>query len=472
MNAANVNMFNDKDNYCMAIILAAGKGTRMKGETPKVLRKLLGEPMLNWVINAIAPIFGDKMLAVFGYKADLLEKTFPDIKCVRQNSQSGTGHALQTAMAAMSDKWQNYLVINGDAPLITAGVIEKFLQDSYGSDLSFATITLSDPGSYGRVMRDSQNKVRAIVEAKDYKNYTDKTGGLLNYANEVNAGLYFISAKVISELLPALNNQNNSGEYYITDLIDLAVKNNMDCRGIYCGNDPSLLGVNSPLELADAENILAKRINNGLMQTGVILHNPGLVRCGPAVKIEPGCEITGPAEIYGNTVIASEAVIDSHCVIINSQIMRNAHIKSFCHIESATVGADAQVGPYCRLRPKALLSEGARAGNFVELKNAVLGKDSKANHLTYLGDAEIGSGVNIGAGTITCNYDGTSKHKTIIGDNSFIGSNTAIVAPLEIGENTLVGAGSTLTRNVPENEMAIARSKQVNMRKPARFDKK
>lgn len=462
------------DKYCMAIILAAGKGTRMKGETPKVMRKLLGEPMLGWVISALAPIFGDQMLAVFGHKANLVKKAFPYVDSVRQAPQLGTGHALQTAISALSDKWQNYLVINGDAPLVTTPIIERFLQESHGSDLSFATITLPDPGSYGRVIRDCQNKVIAIVEARDLKSYLDKMGGSQNCANanEVNAGLYFISTKVIEKLLPQLNNQNNSGEYYITDLIDLAVKNNMDCRGISCGNDPGLSGVNSPLELANAENILSKRINDGLMQAGVILHNPDLVRCGPLALIDPGCEITGPCEIYGETIIAGETVIESHCVIINSKIMPKAHIKSFCHIENAIVGPAAQAGPYCRLRPKAFLGENAHAGNFVELKNAVLGKDSKANHLTYLGDAEIGSGVNIGAGTITCNYDGARKHKTVIGDNAFIGSNTAIVAPLEIGGNTLVGAGSTLTRNVPDNEMAIARSRQVNMPKPAAHNKK
>lgn len=443
-----------------AIILAAGKGTRMRSEKPKVLHTLLGEPMLAFVLSALEPLFADNIFIVAGHKADMVRKAFPEGKFVIQSEQLGTGHALLSALPELKTRAVQYaLVVNGDVPMLAADTVEKFIADSAGADVAFATITLEDSGAYGRVIRDN-GEVRAIVEAKDFDPaiHGEDRG-------EVNAGLYLLRLETAAPLLELLKNDNKSGEYYITDLVGLAKSHNLNVKGICLGADPTLLGINSPLELSRMEESLREKIANELLMKGVILHAPHLVRASPFSSIEPGAEITGPCEISGKSVIHTGAVISSHCLIHNSEISQNALARSFSHLDNAFVGPNAQVGPYTRLRPGAALESDAHAGNFVELKNAALGRGAKANHLTYLGDAHIGAGANIGAGTITCNYDGKNKFKTNIGEKAFIGSNSALVAPVDIGDGALVGAGSVITKDVPPHEMAIARGRQVNMPK-------
>lgn len=443
---------------CAAILLAAGKGTRMHSSKPKVLQKLLGEPMLGWVLSACEPIFSENIYIVAGHGADELEQTFPGKRFVIQNQQLGTGHALRTALSAFPEPLPEYVaVINGDAPLITAEVIKMFLDSAWGSDLAFATLILENPGAYGRVVRDNGN-ILAIIEAKDFD--PDLHGPV---TGEVNAGIYLIKTCYAQQFLPLIQDKNNSKEFYLTDIISIAAKNHLNIKGIQCGKDESLLGVNTPGELAHAENKLALRISDSLLEKGVLIHAPQFLRCGPHVKIAPGAEIIAPCELYGNTEIASGAAIESHCVINNTKIAENAVIHSFSHLDNADVGKSAQVGPYTRLRPKARMEENTHVGNFVELKNTLLGKGAKANHLSYLGDSDIGANTNIGAGTITCNYDGKKKHKTTIGENAFIGSNTALVAPVSVGAGALIGAGSTITKDVPEDTLGIARSKQKNL---------
>ncbi|MBI9111782.1 bifunctional UDP-N-acetylglucosamine diphosphorylase/glucosamine-1-phosphate N-acetyltransferase GlmU [Maridesulfovibrio ferrireducens] len=451
------------DSFACALVLAGGKGTRMHSEKPKVLKTLLGESMLYYVYNALRPSIGDEIFTIVGFGSEYVEDSFPQMKekFVLQKEQLGTGHALQQGWERIKASGLEYcLVINGDTPLIGAKSVSDFLEavKEDGADLSFVTITPKDPCQFGRVIRNKAGQVTAIVEAKDYD---ESVHGPVS--GEVNAGIYCLKISAVEELLSKLTNENKSGEYYITDLVDLAVECGMNVTAVDCGDSIDLMGINNPYELANAESTLRMRIAEKWLRSGVIIHNWESAVIGPRVKIRPGVEITGPCELYGETSIASGVVIKSHVVISDSSIAENAEIKAYSHLEEANVGPKCAVGPYGRLRPGAVLEEGAKIGNFVEMKKAVLGKGAKASHLTYLGDSEIGAGTNIGAGTITCNYDGKNKFKTIIGENAFIGSNTALIAPVTIGNGALIAAGSTITKDVNDGDLAVARSKQVNI---------
>ncbi|MDE7242163.1 bifunctional UDP-N-acetylglucosamine diphosphorylase/glucosamine-1-phosphate N-acetyltransferase GlmU [Desulfovibrio sp.] len=446
-----------------ALILAAGKGTRMHSARPKVLQELLGEPMLGYVLEALRPLFAEAdgreaIWAVVGHGADEVQAAFPGLAAIRQEQQLGTGHALATALPALRERGATHvLVVNGDVPLITTDIARRFLAEAGDAAIAFASLRLEDAGAYGRVVRKGGD-VTAIVEAKDFDAtlHGPDTG-------EVNAGLYLLDVEAVARLLPRIGNNNKSGEYYITDLVALGIADGLSVRGVHCGADESLLGVNSPAELARMEELLRGRIVARLLASGVTLHAPELVRVGPFAEVAPGAEITGPCELYGRSQVAAGARVESHCVLIDSVVRARARIRSFSHLERAEAGEAAVVGPFARLRPGALLEPESHVGNFVELKNARLGPGAKANHLSYLGDAEVGAAANIGAGTITCNYDGVRKHRTSIGVRAFIGSNTALVAPVEVGDGALVGAGSVITRDVPAGDLAVARGRQKNL---------
>ncbi len=445
-----------------ACVLAAGKGTRMHSAKPKVLQTVLGEPMVRYVLRALEDQFAGNIWLVTGHGAEEVQECVlsfaPDAHFVLQKEQLGTGHALACALPDLKAAGvERVLVINGDIPLIESRVLADFAQGLGDSDLAFATITLPDPGAYGRIVR-VDGVLHGIVEAKDYDlaKYGPPSG-------EVNAGLYSISLALCEELLPLVDNANKSGEYYITDLVGLAIERGYRVKGIVCGNNTALLGVNSPLELAQAEAMLQKSVNHALLASGVLLHAPESVRISPFAAVEPGADITGPCEITGRSRVCQDARVMCNCVVRDSTIESRAEIRPFSHLESALVHSEALVGPYARLRPGAELGCRSHVGNFVELKKTRLGEGAKANHLTYLGDATVGAGTNIGAGTITCNYDGKHKFQTHIGENAFIGSNTAMVAPVRVGDNALIGAGSIITRDVPDNELAIARARQKNL---------
>ncbi|WP_027177728.1 bifunctional UDP-N-acetylglucosamine diphosphorylase/glucosamine-1-phosphate N-acetyltransferase GlmU [Maridesulfovibrio bastinii] len=453
------------DFSACALVLAAGKGTRMYSDKPKVLRTLLGEPMLHYVYSALDTVFEDKIYTVVGFGAEHVEAAFPDYKSgfVLQKEQLGTGHALQTAWSSVQESGCEYcFIINGDTPLVNKVTVLDFLDAAVKdkTDLSFLTITPDEENQFGRVIRDKDLKVKAIVEAKDYDEsvYGPPSG-------EVNAGIYCLKVSAIDGLLSRLNNENKSGEYYITDLVDLAVESEMNVTAVNCGNSIDLMGINTPYELSKAESALRFKIVDDLLRQGVVVHNCECAAVGPKAEIAPGAEITGPCEIFGKSVISSGCLVESNVFMRDAFIAEGAVIHSFSHIEKSEVGVGCSVGPYGRLRPGAVLEEGSKVGNFVEVKKSRLGKGVKASHLTYLGDSEIGAGTNVGAGTITCNYDGKNKFKTIIGENVFIGSNTAIVAPVEVGAGALIGAGSTITKKIGENELAVARGKQVNIRR-------
>lgn len=451
------------NSFACALVLAGGKGTRMHSDKPKVLKTLLGESMLYFVYNALRPALGNDIFTIVGFGSDYVRTAFPDMEdlFILQEEQLGTGHALQTGWERIRNSGKEYcLVINGDTPLISEKAVSDFLVavNEDRADISFITITPDDPGQFGRVTRNKEGQVTAIVEAKDYDEavYGPASG-------EVNAGIYCLKVSTVDGLLSRLNNNNKSGEYYITDLVDLAVESGMNVTAVNAGNSIDLMGINSPYELAQAESALRNKIAVNLLESGVTLHNWESVVVGPGVEIEPGAEITGPCEIYGKTVIRRGAVVESHVRMVDSVIESGALIRAYSHLEEAHVGSECIVGPYGRLRTGAELRKGSKVGNFVELKKVVLGEGAKASHLTYLGDSEIGAATNIGAGTITCNYDGKNKHKTIIGERAFIGSNTAIVAPVTIGNGALIGAGSTITKDVKDGDLGVARGRQVNI---------
>lgn len=440
-----------------ALVLAAGKGTRMCSDRPKVLHEILGEPMLRYVLDA-AEQAGLSALTVIGHGAEMVREAFPECNSsfVLQEQQLGTGHALQCAWADVKARgFERVLVVNGDTPLVSADRIASLAQASAQADVAFLTVSLDDPGSFGRVVRNDDGTVAAIVEARDFD---PKVHGEVN--GEINAGIYSLKVEAVEPLLDLLSDNNASGEFYITDLVGLAVERGMRVEAVEGGRDMTLLGVNCPSELVDAEELLRDRIVRSFLDSGVIVRHPAQAVIGPRVSIEGGCEIVAPVQMVGSTTIGRGAVVGPNCWIKDSTVAAGAEIRPFSHLEQAEVGPECQIGPYARLRPGAVTEQGARVGNFVEMKKARLREGAKANHLTYLGDADVGPGANIGAGTITCNYDGVNKHQTVIGEQAFIGSNTALVAPVTVGRNALVGAGSVITKNVEDDNVALTRAKQ------------
>ena len=447
-----------------ALVLAAGKGTRMHSDKPKVLQELLGAPMLRYVYTALDPLFGEGIWTVVGHQSEMIEQKFAgeDRNFIHQTEQLGTGHALQTAWDELVESGLSHvLVVNGDTPLLPQPRLINFLKESLSNnaDIGFMTLTLPHPGSFGRVVRHLGD-VAAIIEAKDYDESLHGPE-----PREINAGIYLLNIASVTPLLKRLSNENKSGEYYITDLVGFAVQEQMTVAGVECGNDPQLLGINNPAELVRSESLLRATLVMEWLEQGVTIHAPEYVRLGPMVTLEPGAVLHGPCELYGNTHVKRGAEIYSNTWIKDSTLAEGCVIHPFSHLDGATVGNDCTVGPYARLRPGAVMKQSAKVGNFVEMKKTVLGEGSKANHFTYLGDTEVGTGVNIGAGTITCNYDGVNKYKTTIEDNAFIGSNTSLVAPVCVGKNSLVGAGSVITKDIPENTIAVARGKQKNLPK-------
>jgi bifunctional UDP-N-acetylglucosamine pyrophosphorylase/glucosamine-1-phosphate N-acetyltransferase len=444
------------------VILAAGKGTRMHSDTPKVLQPMLGEPMLRYVLDALSPLGGPNVWTVVGHGAESVRARFKDrqTRFVFQEQQLGTGHALQAAWPELLRSGVSHaLVVNGDTPLIPADGMRSFvaaaLRDK--SDLAFVTLTLEDAGAFGRVVRRN-GEVAAIIEAKDY---SEAEHGPC--PREINSGIYFLRCEAVAPLLPELRNANKSGEFYITDLVELAVAQGMRVFGVNAGSDMHLLGVNTPRELVAAEELLRARLVRKALDAGALIFMPALVRLGPDAVVEPGAMITGPCELYKKSRVARGARIASHCYLEDTEVLEDAVVHSFCHFVGARIGEACIAGPFARMRPGAVMEEGAHLGSYVEVKKSRLGKGAKANHLAYIGDAHVGAGANIGAGVITCNYDGKNKHATHIGDGAFVGSNASLVAPVRIGDNAFVGAGSVITRDVPDETLGIGRARQNNL---------
>ncbi|MFP4213417.1 MAG: bifunctional UDP-N-acetylglucosamine diphosphorylase/glucosamine-1-phosphate N-acetyltransferase GlmU [Desulfohalobiaceae bacterium] len=454
-----------QESNITVLILAAGKGTRMGSARPKVLQELLGEPMLWYVWRSVAELISQERIFVLsGYRSAEVQSIFKpgQARHVVQDEQLGTGHALLCALPQLLQTGARHcLVLNGDAPLLSSHSLSQFLDQvlEQTPDLAFMSIELQDPQGYGRVQRDDSAQVLGIVEDRDI---TDRRQELIQ---EVNAGVYLLNLQSMQECLYALDNSNQQGEYYITQLVDLGLQMGKRVAAVNAGANPEFLGVNNPAELVQCEEMLRKQVVHNLLSAGAIIRNPEQVRISPKSQVEPGSEITGPAEIYGSSYLAAQSCLESHIWIKDSQIGERARIRSFSHLEQAQVGQECHVGPYARLRPGAVLRSRAKAGNYVEIKKSELAEDCKVNHLAYIGDACVGAGSNIGAGTIICNYDGKHKHQTVIGENVFVGSNSSLVAPLQIGNNALIGAGSTITRDVPQGSLSVARGKQKNLRR-------
>ena len=449
------------NQHIVAVILAAGKGTRMHSDNPKVLQTLLGESMLYYVA-ATAQTAAAHVLTVVGHGQELVRKAHPELTdgFVVQTEQKGTGHALQVAWDHVRATGATHcLVLNGDAPLVRADALDDLMNSAReGADLAFLTTVLPDAGAFGRVLRGADGEVLGIVEAKDFDPalHGEDTG-------EVNTGLFCLSVAAVENTLFSLTSANRAGEYYITDLVSIGATSGLKIHALKREGAFDLLGVNSPQELAQAEERLRSETVARLLEAGVLLHHPEQIAIGPRAVVEPGAELTGPCRILGNTHVARGATVGAFCQITDSNLEPGSSVREFCHLENASLAPGSIVGPYARLRPGAELRENSRVGNFVEMKKAVLGPGAKASHLTYLGDAYVGAGANIGAGTITCNYDGQNKHHTHIGAGAFVGSNTALVAPVTVGDGALVGAGSVITKDVPEGALAVARARQTNI---------
>ena len=451
-------------------ILAAGKGTRLKSRHPKVLHQVGGKPLLAHVIDAATRVFPAKdVYAIIGHEADRVRDAMhaTGIGFVLQKEQRGTGHAIMAAREALRD-YDHVIVLSGDAPLITSSTIEK-LRDFHlqqRAAMTILTAVLDRPRGYGRIIRKRPGsaEVKGIVEERAL---SDSQRAL----KEVNAGFYGFAVKPLYENIGKLGTDNAHHEYYLTDLAATLARGKQKVAGLQAAQPHEVLGCNSRWELAevDAELRLAKC--RALTEQGVSIFMPQTCVIDSEVQVGPETVIEPFVQILGRTRIGSECRIRSYSIISDSEIGNNVTLRPGCILDQGRVGSGAVLGPYCNLRPGSEIGEGAHVGNFVETKKIKLGKGSKANHLTYLGDAQIGSGVNIGAGTITCNYDGVHKHQTVIEDGAFIGSDATLVAPVKIGEGAYVAAASCVTHDVPAGALALGRGRQVNKEGWARKSK-
>lgn len=437
-----------------AIILAAGQGTRMKSPLPKVLHPVAGQPMIQYILNAVAKNKLKEVRVVVGVGENLIRPLIESQghTCHRQVQQLGTADAVRQAHPESIEG--NVIIINGDHPLISAENIQQILQEFETSKADVAVISavVKNPGSYGRVVRH-YDQVKAIVEAKDASQDTLKIC-------EVNTGMYVVKADVLNAFLPKIQNNNKQNEFYLTDLIAASVDSKKKVIAISAPTNVAF-GVNTQAELAQATKKVMREKMKQLLAGGVIVIDPANTYVEPFVQVGPGSVLYPGCFLKGHTVIEAFCVIEPNVFMVDSRVGQSAQVRAGSYLEKAIVGNKSTVGPYARLRPGSILAEEVHIGNFVELKNTQMGARSKAGHLTYLGDAEIGEDTNIGCGTITCNYAvDKKKYKTKIGKNVFVGSDTQFVAPIEIGDNAVIGSGSTITKSVPDHALAVARGKQ------------
>lgn len=443
------------------VILAAGMGKRMKSNLPKVLHEIAGRPMLSHLLDAAGDLQPDTVTVVVGHGADRVKAAFErqaGLKFALQQPQLGTGHAVMQALPYLKSGSTDddvTLILYGDVPLVQPETLKRLLQ-ARGQGLAILTETLSDPTGYGRIVRDAQGKVRAIVEHKDATEAERQI-------KEVNTGMMAAPTEALKRWLANLKNENAQGEYYLTDVIGMAVHQGMSVSTAQPGAAYETLGVNSRTQQAELERKWQAELARRQLEAGVTLADParfdqrGLLDCGQDVFIDVGCVFEGVVRLGDGVRVGP------HCVLRDVTVAARTRIEAYSHLHGAEVGEAAQVGPYARLRPGAKLANRSHVGNFVEIKNTTLGEDSKANHLAYVGDADVGARVNIGAGTITCNYDGVNKHRTVIGDDAFIGSDTQLVAPVKVGRGATLGAGTTLTHDAPEDQLTISRTRQTTV---------
>jgi bifunctional UDP-N-acetylglucosamine pyrophosphorylase/glucosamine-1-phosphate N-acetyltransferase len=438
------------------IVLAAGQGKRMRSRLPKVLHPLAGRPLLAHVLETAHALAPRKIVVVHGHGAEQVRTTFTeaDVEWVLQAEQLGTGHAVQQALPSISPD-ADVLILYGDVPLVASATLKRLAQA--GRDgMGVLTAELENPAGYGRIVRDGAGRVARIVEQKD--------GSPQELAiREINAGFMAMSARRLTGWVGRLTNRNAQKEYYLTDVVTLAVAEGVPVNAVKVEDAWEVAGVNSKRELAELERRYQKIQAERLLDAGVTLADParidvrGELNCGRDVAIDVNCVFEGRVSLGDGVRVGPS------CVLRNCAIAADTEVLAFSHLEDSEVGERCRLGPYARLRPGTRLAEDVHVGNFVEVKASRIGKGSKANHLTYIGDSEVGSGVNVGAGTITCNYDGAAKHRTIIEDDCFIGSDATLVAPLRIARGSYIGAGSTINKDTPAGQLTVARARQVSI---------
>ncbi len=447
----------DGDTMFEAVILAAGKGTRMRSSLPKVMHTLAGKPLLQHVLDTTRKLHMTKIHLVLGHGAELIQSQMQadDIHFVLQQSQLGTGHAVLQAAPDLDDQ-ATCLILYGDVPLISAATLTKLLAAVDDNTMALLTVKLPNPTGYGRILRAADDSVEGIVEQKDAS-----PEQLL--ISEVNTGVVAVKSCDLKAWLPQIDNNNAQQEYYLTDLVKLAVANGKTVQTIATDNHAEVMGINNRAQQAELERLYQRQQAQALMEQGVSLLDPsrfdlrGELSCGEDCVIDINCLFEG------QVTLGKGVTIEPNCIIKNARILDGTVIHANTIVDDALIGKDCVVGPFARIRPGSQFAQGAKIGNFVETKKAIVGRGSKINHLSYVGDAELGEDVNIGAGTITCNYDGVNKYQTIIQDHVFIGSNTALVAPVTVETDATVAAGSVITQNVKAKQLAVARQRQKNI---------
>jgi bifunctional UDP-N-acetylglucosamine pyrophosphorylase/glucosamine-1-phosphate N-acetyltransferase len=440
------------------VVLAAGKGTRMCSNKPKVLHTLAGESMLEHVLDTARLLDGSRLCVVVGHEAEQVKSSISedDVVFVEQVPQLGTGHAVQLTVPFLDERAPT-LILYGDVPLIQEDTLKRLLSKADNQNLALLTVHLSDPTGYGRIVRDAQGNVSKIVEQKDA--HPEQLA-----ISEINTGILIAPTAPLKKWLAQLSNHNAQGEYYLTDVIALAVADGFGIATEHPDTEWETLGVNSKAQLAQLESIYRAQVAQKLLDAGVGLADParidvrGDLVCGMDVFIDVNCVFEGVVRLGDNVKIGA------NCVVRNTQIGAGTEVAPFSHLDGAMIGQKAKIGPYARLRPEAILADDTHIGNFVEIKKSTIGEKSKVNHLAYIGDATIGKNVNVGAGVITCNYDGVNKFQTIIEDGAFIGSDSQLVAPVTIGAGATIGAGSTITKHAPANQLTLARGKQLTIK--------
>ncbi len=440
------------------IILAAGKGTRMRSELPKILHKIANRPLLQHVYEMSSQLNNNAIRIVYGHGADLVRDTLKDLDAtwIEQKQQLGTGHAVQQVSDQIADS-DTVLILYGDVPLLKLNTVKRLIANVNDKSLALLTVNLENPFGYGRIVRDKSGQVTKIVEEKD----TSVTEKLIK---EVNTGIMAVQGDKLKKWLKRLNNNNAQGEYYLTDVIEMAVADGISIVTNQPETIDEVLGVNNRIHLSHLERVYQLEKAYQLMEQGVTLIDPARFDLRGSIEklgIDIVCDVNVIFE--GTNSIGSNVKIGANTHIKDSIIGDNVEILSNCFIENAVIGQGSRIGPYARLRPETVLAEYVHIGNFVEIKKSSVAASSKINHLSYIGDATVGSKVNIGAGTITCNYDGVNKFRTVIEDGAFIGSDTQLIAPVTVGKNATIGAGSTITRDSPENQLTLSRVKQISL---------
>lgn len=439
------------------VILAAGQGTRMRSRKAKVLHGLAGKPLLAHVIDTARELEPQKIIIVYGHDGDTVKSTLDadDLDWVEQLQQQGTGHAVKQALPFL-DTDSEVLVLYGDVPLIAASTLKELIKTKSDMQMGLLTAEFEEPTGYGRIIRNSSHEIIGIVEEKDANEGQKRI-------TEINTGIMLFSSSALTEWIAELKDDNAQGEYYLTDCVALAAMHENNVAGVRCTNAYEITGVNNRLQLAELERIYQRQCAEKLMLSGITIRDPSRIDIRGHVTSGMDCVIDVNCVFEGEVILGEGVEIGPNTVIRNSMIGDNSRILDNCVIENAVIGRLNVIGPFCRLRPETVLLDDVKIGNFVEIKKTTIAEGSKVNHLSYIGDTRMGKGVNIGAGTITCNYDGANKHVTIIGDNAFIGSDTQLVAPVTVGSGATIGAGSTITKDTPDHMLTLSRSKQTSI---------